>query len=107
MLTGLLIIGIGILFWRTNGLVGVPELVSLDTQASLQNAAQVLTNPIFDILAILVITAVILAIWFRYRSRAEDSASEDQPQFLGTDTFGANLISPDTPHRKPDRQESL
>lgn len=107
VLTGALIVAIGVLFWRTNGLVGVPELIPLDVQASLQNAAQVLTNPIFDILAILVITAVILAIWFRYRSRAEDSASEDQPQVLGTDTSGANLISPDTPHRKPDRQESL
>lgn len=96
VLTGLLIIGIGILFWRTNGLVGVPELVSLDTQASLQNAAQLLTNPIVDILAIVVIATVILVLWFRHRSRSgeQEGNDDEQPRFAGAGGAAANLIAP-------------
>ncbi len=116
VLTGVLITATGILFWTTNGLVGVPELVSLDVQASLQNAAQVLTNPIFDVIAIVVIAGIILGLWFRRRSKNDaDTASEavsmagaaaeadattagdaiagTDEKFAGIDPYAPNIIS--------------
>ena len=120
VITGLLIVAIGVLFWRTNGLIGVPELIPLDVQAGLQNAANVFTNPIFDILAILVITAVILTVWFRRRSHSDEAGPADEtaetngdrPQFAGTATDTPNLISlgsasPKRSARGTDRQERL
>ena len=47
-LAGLLIVGVGVLFWTTNGLVGAPELVPLDAQAWLQENTAILANPILD-----------------------------------------------------------
>lgn len=66
-ITGLLIMGVGILFWTTNGLVGAPELVPLDAQAWLQERASMLANPILDILAVLGIAAIVLLLWARHR----------------------------------------
>ncbi|RBM22743.1 cytochrome c biogenesis CcdA family protein [Streptomyces sp. PT12] len=77
--TGLLITGVGILFWTTNGLVGAPELVPLDTQAWLQERASILANPILDILAVLGIATIVLLLWARHRrnrERAQAPASE-------------------------------
>lgn len=79
VITGLLIMGVGILFWTTNGLVGAPELVPLDAQAWLQERASILANPILDILAVLGIAALVLLLWTRHRrnrARAEVQASE-------------------------------
>ncbi|UUZ43524.2 hypothetical protein LP422_10890 [Janibacter limosus] len=36
VVTGLLIVGVGVLFWTTNGPVGAPELVPLDARARLR-----------------------------------------------------------------------
>lgn len=64
--TGLLITGVGILFWTTNGLVGAPALVPLEVQAWLQENAAQLSNPVLDILAVL-LAAGILLLWYRRR----------------------------------------
>ncbi|MCK3770130.1 cytochrome c biogenesis protein CcdA [Microbacterium aerolatum] len=69
VITGLLITGVGILFWVTNGLVGAPELVPVEAQALLQANASMLANPLVDIILILIVAALILALWSRRRKR--------------------------------------
>lgn len=76
MVTGLLIMGVGVLFWSTNGLVGTPELLPLDAQAWLQERASILANPALDIAAVLIVAGLALLLWTRRRRRL--ATSEDQ-----------------------------
>lgn len=76
VITGLLIMGVGVLFWTTNGLVGAPALVPIEAQAWLQERASLLANPLLDILAVLVLTALVLFAWAR-RQRARREALQD------------------------------
>ena len=69
VITGLLIVSVGALFWTTNGLVGAPELLPLDAQAWLQERTALLANPVLDIVAILVLAALILVLWAVRRRR--------------------------------------
>lgn len=103
VLTGALITATGVLFWATNGLVGMPEVVSASTQANLQEGAGFLSNPIVDIAAIVAVAALITAIWYTRRTPAaptepepSQSAGEgDHPPFGGTTPQpGGNIITP-------------
>lgn len=67
VVTGLLIAAIGVLFWVTNGLVGMPELIPLTTQAALQIAALRLATPIVDVVGVILVAAIVLAVWARRR----------------------------------------
>lgn len=78
VITGLLIMGVGVLFWTTNGLVGAPEVLPLDAQAWLQERASLLANPVFDIVAVLVIAALILLVWARRRHRGGGTTEGDE-----------------------------
>ena len=69
VITGLLIMGVGVLFWTTNGLVGAPEVLPLGAQAWLQERASLLANPLFDILAVLAVAALVLLLWAWRRRR--------------------------------------
>ncbi|GAA2013184.1 cytochrome c biogenesis CcdA family protein [Brevibacterium samyangense] len=84
VITGLLIIGVGVLFWTTNGLVGAPALLPLDAQAWLQENTAILANPILDILAVLGITGIVLLVWARRRRTRVDAhdtqAAEPHPE---------------------------
>jgi len=71
VVTGLLVILVGIVFWTTNGLVGVPQLVPDETQAWLQESASLLRNPIFDIVMIIVVAAVVLLMWWKRQRSAQ------------------------------------
>lgn len=76
VITGVLIMAVGVLFWTTNGLVGAPELLPLAAQAWLQERASVLANPIIDIVAVLVIAGIVLVLWARrQRARAAEADS--------------------------------
>lgn len=76
VVTGLLIMGVGVLFWTTNGLVGAPELVPLELQAALQAGAGALANPLVDVAVIVVVAALVLWWWVR-RGRATESSDSD------------------------------
>lgn len=76
VVTGLLIIGVGVLFWTTNGLVGVPELVPAEAQAWLQSSSSVLANPAVDIVAVLALAAIALALWARGRRRSQPATPQ-------------------------------
>ncbi|MDN6351072.1 MAG: sulfite exporter TauE/SafE family protein, partial [Yaniella sp.] len=67
--TGLLIIAVGMLFWATNGLVQMPELLPTDVSAWLQESTAVLSNPIFDMLLLVSVVGIILWVWIRARYR--------------------------------------
>lgn len=69
VITGTLIIAVGILFWFTNGLVSMPALIPTDVQAWIQERGSLLADPIVDIIAILALTVLTLTIWGFNRRR--------------------------------------
>lgn len=77
VITGLLLIAVGILFWTTNGLVNMPELLPTGASAWLQESSAVLSNPIVDGILLSVVVGIILWVWIsaRYR-KANNSVSE-------------------------------
>lgn len=79
VLSGALILGVGVLFWTTNGLVDAPSLLPIETQAWLQERSALLANPIVDIIAVLAIAAIALMAWIvsRRRSAAQTSAVDE------------------------------
>lgn len=77
VLTGLVLIGVGVLFWTTNGLVNAPEVLPLQAQAWLQERSAVLAHPALDVLAIVILTALALVLWARRRRR--DSLAAGRP----------------------------
>lgn len=77
MVTGALMIVVGIIFWTTNGLVSVPSFVPTDLLARLQSS-DLLTSTAADVVAVLVLAAVALVLWFthdRRRRRAHTAAT--------------------------------
>ncbi|MCF3940534.1 cytochrome c biogenesis CcdA family protein [Gordonia tangerina] len=77
LVTGLLLIVVGIGFWLTDGFLGVPEPVGLDTQQWLQNGASMLASPVLDVVVIVALAVILLGWWWRRRSRA---VSADVPR---------------------------
>lgn len=87
MITGALMIIIGIVFWMTNGLVSAPSLVSTSTLAHAQEWTSNWTSTTIDILVICLLAVVAIILWFRHeRRRAQD--------MRGTDTGGKSNESP-------------
>lgn len=78
VVTGLLLIGVGVLFWTTNGLVSAPALVPTGVQLWLQERSALLSGPVVDIVAIVVVAGVILAVWAR-RGRSRQASNEANP----------------------------
>lgn len=72
LVTGVLLITLGVVFWSTNGLVGVPELVPVDVQLQLQAYASQLSGRWFDILAVAVAGTIAGTVWIRRRRRRPD-----------------------------------
>lgn len=84
MVTGVLMIAIGIVFWMTNGLVSAPSLVSTSTLAHLQEWTSSWTSATLDILVVCLLAAFAIILWFRHErrrnrdSRARSERSEDE-----------------------------
>ncbi|PRB14134.1 cytochrome c biogenesis CcdA family protein [Microbacterium sp. MYb62] len=70
VITGVLVVAVGILFWLTNGLVSMPSLIPTDVQAWVQERGALLADPIVDIVAILAFAILALTIWAFRRRRA-------------------------------------
>lgn len=75
-ITGLIIIAVGILFWMTNGLVTMPELLPAGASAWLQGNLSVLSNPLADAILLAIVVGIILAIWIRARYRKANALAE-------------------------------
>lgn len=71
VITGLIIIAVGVLFWSTNGLIAVPELLPTSSQAWIQGRSAVLANPVVDVVAILAVAALWLLVWRRARRKID------------------------------------
>ncbi|GAA1316270.1 cytochrome c biogenesis CcdA family protein [Leucobacter albus] len=76
LVTGLLIAGVGLLFWLTNGLVSLPTLVPTAVQAWVQERGAVFASPVFDVLGIALLAALALWWWVVSRRRATTRAAE-------------------------------
>ncbi len=76
VITGIIIIGVGILFWTTNGLVNMPELLPTGTSAWLQERSSVLSNPFVDAVLLIIVVGVLLAVWIRARYRKANMAEQ-------------------------------
>ena len=76
VVTGVIIIAVGVLFWLTNGLVTMPALIPTDVQAWVQEQSALLADPVFDIIAILVLTGIALIVWARRRRRMTRGAED-------------------------------
>ena len=76
--TGLVIIAVGILFWATNGLVQMPELLPTSASAWLQESTAVLSHPIFDVVLVVAVVGIILWLWIRARYRKAREAIDSQ-----------------------------
>jgi len=70
IISGLLIIAVGIMFWTTNGLVDAPSLVPLETQSWLQGLASGITGPAADIAFVLALAGGLILAWALVRARA-------------------------------------
>ncbi|MFW7415828.1 cytochrome c biogenesis CcdA family protein [Demequina sp. SO4-18] len=72
LLTGLLMVALGIAFWATNGLVSAPSLVPADAQATLQTVASSITGIGADIALVVIVAAAALFAWHRIQKRRND-----------------------------------
>lgn len=73
LITGLLIIGVGLLFWFTNGLVSLPSLVPTDVLAWAQTQGAVLSNPLFDLIGIVLLAVIAIVAWSVTRRRENEA----------------------------------
>lgn len=69
VITGLLIVAVGVLFWVTNGLVSAPELIPSSFLYWFQTHGAVLASPWVDAAAVLIVAALVLFFWWRGRNR--------------------------------------
>ncbi|HJF13765.1 MAG TPA: cytochrome c biogenesis CcdA family protein [Enteractinococcus helveticum] len=78
VITGIIIIAVGVLFWTTNGLVTMPELLPTKTSAWLQESSAILSNPLVDVILLIVVVGIILGVWIRARYRKANLVAEKQ-----------------------------
>ena len=75
LLTGLLIIALGVLFWTTNGLISLPSLVPTRVLAQWQESLAPLSSAGVQIAVIAGLAALALLLWWRAERRgAAESA---------------------------------
>lgn len=78
LITGILIVGVGLLFWFTNGLVSMPSLVPTEVQLWAQQRGAVFSSPIFDAGAILLLMILALALWARAQRKKREAPAEER-----------------------------
>ena len=74
VLTGAVIIAVGILFWATNGLVTMPSLIPTAVLARWQESTAALSGTGLQIIVILALGALALALWWRADRRRRTQA---------------------------------
>ena len=90
VITGLVLIGVGVLFWTTNGLVTAPALVPSGVQLWLQERSALLSGPVVDIVAIVLVAGLVLAVWARRGKRWTSPAEHPEPAPDAGDRSGEN-----------------
>lgn len=74
VLTGLVIMLLGVVFWTTNGLVTLPSLIPTSTLARWQESGAVLDSPVVQSAVIIVLGLLALAWWWRRQRRPRPRA---------------------------------
>ncbi len=74
---GLLITGVGILFWVTNGLVDMPALLPTSVSAWIQRQSTSLASAWIDVAVIVAIALIILFVWWKKTSTTQQVEPED------------------------------
>ena len=78
MVTGVLMIAVGVVFWATNGLVSAPSLVPTTTLAHAQEWVSSWSSTTTDIIVVCVLAVLAIALWFRFeRRRARRAAAAE------------------------------
>lgn len=80
VVTGVLVIAVGILFWATNGLVTAPSLLPTGVQRWLQSSSSGLFTPAWDAALVAALAVVIVCVWVVRRRRRADQARLSQPR---------------------------
>lgn len=83
VITGALIVAVGVMFWTTNGLVQAPSLVPVSAQSWIQQRLDLFAHPAMDVAAILLVAAVVLFWWHRRRTVAEAAVADQQADRQG------------------------
>ena len=76
VVTGVVLIVVGIAFWLTNGFIAVSDPVDADLQSRLQDGAAALADPVVDVAVIVVLTAGFLMWWSRRRGQTRSTRDE-------------------------------
>ncbi|HMR49059.1 MAG TPA: cytochrome c biogenesis CcdA family protein [Arachnia sp.] len=76
VITGVLLVAVGVVFWHTNGLVTMPALLPASLSGRLQDRSSALANGWIDIAAILLVAGIVLALWWRAGRRDATDAGE-------------------------------
>lgn len=76
VITGLLIVAVGVVFWTTNGLVSAPSLLPTGVQRGMQSYSGVLANPLIDALLLAGVVIVVITVWAVRRSRRHASIAQ-------------------------------
>lgn len=87
VVTGVIVIAVGVLFWTTNGLITAPSLIPASMQQSLQSYTGILATPFWDmifILSVLLIGAITWLVVARRKHRKAAVSSDPH-----TDASGA------------------
>lgn len=93
VLTGGLIMVVGVVFWLTNGLVGMPTLIPTDVQTWMQDGTSVLAAPGYDVVAILLLAGTAVAAWAIARRRRSEPASGDSCDATAQSHFRRSAVS--------------
>ncbi|CBT74702.1 MULTISPECIES: cytochrome c biogenesis CcdA family protein [Glutamicibacter] len=95
ILTGSLLIVVGVIFWLTNGLISAPQLVPIGVQDWLQRNSAALSSPMVDVAALVVLAVIVFWGWMR---RGRKSAQKP--------TMPEELAPGQAQSKDEDRQES-
>jgi cytochrome c biogenesis protein CcdA len=89
MVTGILMIVIGIVFWATNGLVSAPSLVPTTTLAHAQEWVSSWSSTTTDIIVVCVLAVLAIVLWFRHERRRVRRAAAVNQREASSDKEGA------------------
>jgi cytochrome c-type biogenesis protein len=77
LLSGVLLVAVGVVFLRTNGMAALPELVPAGTLSRIQVAVMSVGDVVPDVVVIVAVAAVALAVWWWADRRRAASSRQD------------------------------
>src|SRR5699024_4071113 len=83
-ITGLLIAGVGVLFWTTNGLVSAPSLVPASVLRAVKAYSGVLATPVWDVMVNIVMVVIVMTIWGMRRTKSQSGQSAPEERIEET-----------------------